>query len=65
MNVFAPTDEAFTNVPSGTVEFLLENMRDLIKVLRSCPFDYNQRGEAPFDFAQGKEGEMGREGEDF
>ncbi|MEG3976893.1 hypothetical protein QT970_20040 [Microcoleus sp. herbarium8] len=40
MNVFTPTDEAFSKMRSGTVEALLENMRDLIKVLISCPFDY-------------------------
>jgi len=31
--VFAPTDEAFSKLPSGTVEALLENIPDLIKVL--------------------------------
>ncbi|MCW6053479.1 fasciclin domain-containing protein [Lyngbya sp. CCAP 1446/10] len=31
--VFAPTDEAFSKLPSGTVEALLENIPQLIKVL--------------------------------
>ncbi|WP_013334297.1 fasciclin domain-containing protein [Gloeothece verrucosa] len=32
--VFAPTDEAFSKLPSGTVETLLENIPDLIAILR-------------------------------
>lgn len=32
--VFAPTDEAFSKLPSGTVETLLENIPDLITLLR-------------------------------
>ena len=34
--VFAPTDEAFSNLPSGTVETLLkpENKQDLINILK-------------------------------
>ncbi|MEG4021368.1 fasciclin domain-containing protein [Microcoleus sp. S13C4] len=31
--VFAPTDEAFSKLPLGTVKALLENIPDLIKVL--------------------------------
>lgn len=31
--VFAPTDEAFSKLPSGTVESLLENVMELRKIL--------------------------------